>query len=129
LSEEGKDDVARLSVEWVWIVDFFDGTCEYSEVLRDDWVVYVVLWECGVLVVGMVVFFVCGVIFVIDVFVVWLVGIFECICFVVSCLCLLVFVVVLVEVLDVELVLMGSVGVKVIVVFDDVVDVYVYVGG
>lgn len=42
LSEEGKDDQARLSFSRAWIVDPLDGTREFSEV-RDDWAVHVAL--------------------------------------------------------------------------------------
>jgi 3'(2'), 5'-bisphosphate nucleotidase len=42
LSEEEKDDEARLSAERVWIVDPLDGTREYSEG-RSDWAVHVAL--------------------------------------------------------------------------------------
>src|SRR4051794_7122829 len=47
LSEEGKDDKARLTTSRVWIVDPLDGTREFSEVPRDDWAVHVALWEAG----------------------------------------------------------------------------------
>jgi 3'(2'), 5'-bisphosphate nucleotidase len=47
LSEEGKDDKARLSAKRVWIVDPLDGTREFSEPPRDDWAVHVALWEDG----------------------------------------------------------------------------------
>ena len=43
LSEEGKDDFARLSSERTWIVDPLDGTREFSEVPRTDWAVHVAL--------------------------------------------------------------------------------------
>ncbi len=43
LSEEGKDDKARLHAERTWIVDPLDGTREYSEVPRTDWAVHVAL--------------------------------------------------------------------------------------
>lgn len=43
LSEEGKDDKARLVAERTWIVDPLDGTREYSEVPRTDWAVHVAL--------------------------------------------------------------------------------------
>jgi 3'(2'), 5'-bisphosphate nucleotidase len=43
LSEEGKDDKARLGAERTWIVDPLDGTREYSEVPRTDWAVHVAL--------------------------------------------------------------------------------------
>ncbi len=42
LSEEGKDDQARLSFSRAWIVDPLDGTREFSEI-RDDWAVHVAL--------------------------------------------------------------------------------------
>ena len=45
LSEEGKDDKARLLAERVWIVDPLDGTREFSEPPRDDWAVHVALWQ------------------------------------------------------------------------------------
>src|SRR5690242_11140352 len=47
LSEEGKDDKARLQARRVWIVDPLDGTREFSEPPRDDWAVHVALWEDG----------------------------------------------------------------------------------
>lgn len=43
LSEEGKDDFARLDADRIWIVDPLDGTREYSEVPRTDWAVHVAL--------------------------------------------------------------------------------------
>ena len=43
LSEEGKDDKARLDASRVWIVDPLDGTREYSEHPREDWAVHVAL--------------------------------------------------------------------------------------
>ena len=46
LSEEGKDDPARLSAERVWIVDPLDGTWEYGQG-RVDFAVHVVLWVRG----------------------------------------------------------------------------------
>ena len=54
LSEEGKDDKARLSADRVWIVDPLDGTREFSEPPRDDWAVHVALWQGGDLVAGAV---------------------------------------------------------------------------
>ncbi len=54
LSEEGKDDKARLASDRVWIVDPLDGTREFSEPPRDDWAVHVALWERGDLVAGAV---------------------------------------------------------------------------
>ena len=54
LSEEGKDDKARLQADRVWIVDPLDGTREFSELGRTDWAVHVALWEAGELVAGAV---------------------------------------------------------------------------
>ena len=54
LSEEGKDDKARLTATRVWIVDPLDGTREFSEPPRDDWAVHVALWEDGELTAGAV---------------------------------------------------------------------------
>ena len=54
LSEEGKDDVARLDAERVWIVDPLDGTREFGEVPRSDWAVHVALVVDQVPVVGAV---------------------------------------------------------------------------
>ncbi|MEQ6903519.1 3'(2'),5'-bisphosphate nucleotidase CysQ [Nocardioides sp. YIM 152588] len=54
LSEEGKDDKARLDAAKVWIVDPLDGTREFSEPPRDDWAVHVAVWQDGDLVAGAV---------------------------------------------------------------------------
>ncbi len=54
LSEEGKDDKARLKARRAWIIDPLDGTREFSEPPRDDWAVHVALWEDGDLVAGAV---------------------------------------------------------------------------
>jgi 3'(2'), 5'-bisphosphate nucleotidase len=54
LSEEGKDDPARLAASRVWIIDPLDGTREYGELDRSDWAVHVALWERGDLVAGAV---------------------------------------------------------------------------
>jgi 3'(2'), 5'-bisphosphate nucleotidase len=43
LSEEGKDDPARLGGRRVWIVDPLDGTREFGEAGRTDWAVHVAL--------------------------------------------------------------------------------------
>ena len=43
LSEEGRDDPARLDAERTWIIDPLDGTREFSEVPRTDWAVHVAL--------------------------------------------------------------------------------------
>jgi 3'(2'), 5'-bisphosphate nucleotidase len=45
LSEEGLDDPARLTARRVWIVDPLDGTREFGEPGRTDWAVHVALWE------------------------------------------------------------------------------------
>lgn len=45
LSEEGSDDIRRLSAERVWIVDPLDGTSEFGEGDREDWAVHIALWE------------------------------------------------------------------------------------
>ena len=54
LSEEGKDDKARLSAQRAWIVDPLDGTREFGEIGREDWAVHVALWEQGQLTAGAV---------------------------------------------------------------------------
>src|SRR5215468_3116236 len=54
LSEEGKDDPARLAADRVWIVDPLDGTREFGESGRSDWAVHVALWERGELTAGAV---------------------------------------------------------------------------
>jgi 3'(2'), 5'-bisphosphate nucleotidase len=54
LSEEGKDDRARLAADRVWIVDPLDGTREFGEPGRTDWAVHVALWERGALTAGAV---------------------------------------------------------------------------
>ena len=45
LSEEGADDPARLTAGRVWIVDPLDGTREFGEPGRADWAVHVALWQ------------------------------------------------------------------------------------
>ena len=54
LSEEGKDDLARLEADRVWIVDPLDGTREFGEPPRSDWAVHVALVEGGVPTAGAV---------------------------------------------------------------------------
>lgn len=54
LSEEATDDPRRLSADRVWIVDPLDGTREYAELPRTDWAVHVALWERGALKAGAV---------------------------------------------------------------------------
>ena len=53
LSEEEKDNPARLAKSRVWIVDPVDGTREYGEA-RSDWAVHVALAVDGVATVGAV---------------------------------------------------------------------------
>jgi 3'(2'), 5'-bisphosphate nucleotidase len=43
LSEESRDDPARLDAARVWIVDPLDGTREFGEAGRPDWAVHVAL--------------------------------------------------------------------------------------
>jgi 3'(2'), 5'-bisphosphate nucleotidase len=54
LSEEGRDDLARLDARRVWIVDPLDGTREFGELGRADWAVHVALWADGDLRAGAV---------------------------------------------------------------------------
>ena len=54
LSEEGKDDLARLDAARVWIIDPLDGTREFGEPPRTDWAVHVALVEGGTPTVGAV---------------------------------------------------------------------------
>jgi 3'(2'), 5'-bisphosphate nucleotidase len=53
LSEEEKDNGARLTRSRVWIIDPLDGTREYGEA-RSDWAVHVALAVDGVATVGAV---------------------------------------------------------------------------
>ncbi|HMG43239.1 MAG TPA: inositol monophosphatase family protein [Acidimicrobiales bacterium] len=54
LSEEGREDPARLVAPRVWIVDPLDGTREFGEVPRVDWAVHVALVVGGVAAAGAV---------------------------------------------------------------------------
>jgi 3'(2'), 5'-bisphosphate nucleotidase len=45
LSEEAYDDLIRLKSDRVWIVDPLDGTREFSTRGRDDWAVHIALWQ------------------------------------------------------------------------------------
>jgi len=54
LSEEGRDDPARLTAGRVWIVDPLDGTREFGEAGRADWAVHIALWDHGALTAGAV---------------------------------------------------------------------------
>jgi 3'(2'), 5'-bisphosphate nucleotidase len=129
LSEEGKDDKARLRADRVWIVDPLDGTREFSEVPRDDWAVHVALWAGGDLTAGAVAQPALGETF--------NTGQPPAVPpstagrprIAVSRTRPPAFVEALAEELDAELVPMGSAGVKVISVARDVSDAYVHAGG
>ena len=54
LSEEGKDDLDRLTASRTWIVDPLDGTREFSEPPRVDWAVHIALVMDGSPVAGAV---------------------------------------------------------------------------
>lgn len=54
LSEEGRDNLARLDNERVWIIDPLDGTREFSEPGRADWAVHVALAIGGTATAGAV---------------------------------------------------------------------------
>ncbi|MBJ7341573.1 3'(2'),5'-bisphosphate nucleotidase CysQ [Mycolicibacterium sp.] len=45
LSEEAADDLSRLRADRVWIVDPVDGTREFSTPGRTDWAVHIALWQ------------------------------------------------------------------------------------
>lgn len=45
LSEEAVDDLSRIRADRVWIVDPVDGTREFSSPGRTDWAVHVALWQ------------------------------------------------------------------------------------
>ena len=129
LSEEGKDDKARLTSDRVWIIDPVDGTREFSEPPRDDWAVHVALWERGELTAGAVAQPALGETF-------WT-GQPPVVPprsstrprIAVSRSRPPEFVHGLAEELDAELVAMGSAGVKVISVARDVTDAYIHAGG
>lgn len=53
LSEEARDDPARVGAPRVWIVDPLDGTREYGQG-RHDWAVHIALWADGDLRTGAV---------------------------------------------------------------------------
>ena len=44
LSEEAVDDLSRVHADRVWIVDPLDGTWEFST-RRNDWAVHIALWQ------------------------------------------------------------------------------------
>lgn len=129
LSEEGKDDKARLSSERVWIVDPLDGTREFSEVPREDWAVHVALWSGGDLVAGAVAQPALGETFNTGTPPVVPPRTSERPRIAVSRSRPPAFVEALAKELDAELVPMGSAGVKVISVARDITDAYVHAGG
>ena len=129
LSEEGKDDKARLTARRVWIVDPLDGTREFSEPPRDDWAVHVALWEAGDLVAGAVAQPALGETFNTGAPSVVPPRSAERPRIAVSRSRPPAFVEALAAELDAELVPMGSAGVKVMSVVRDVADAYVHAGG
>ena len=127
LSEEAKDSAARLSASRVWIIDPLDGTREYGEG-RADWAVHVALWVDGDLAAGAVA--------------IPAEGLTldtasplprpqpaDRIRLAVSRSRPPAFVAALAEILDAELVPMGSAGVKATAVLRGQVDAYVHAGG
>jgi 3'(2'), 5'-bisphosphate nucleotidase len=129
LSEEGRDDKARLSASRVWIVDPLDGTREFSEPPRDDWAVHVALWQDGELVAGAVAQPALGETFNTGRPPVVPPRTSNRPRIAVSRTRPPAFVEALAKELDAELVPMGSAGVKVISVTRDVSDAYVHAGG
>src|SRR5215218_3395297 len=129
LSEEGKDDKARLDTSRVWIVDPLDGTREFSEIPRDDWAVHVALWEGGELVAGAVAQPALGETFSTAAPPVVPDRTSDRPRIAVSRSRPPAFVEALAAELDAELVPMGSAGVKVMSVVRDVADAYVHAGG
>lgn len=129
LSEEGKDDKARLASSRVWIIDPLDGTREFSEVPRDDWAVHVALWQDGDLVAGAVAQPALGETFNTGTPPVVPPSSAPRPRIAVSRSRPPEFVHALAKELDAELVPMGSAGVKVISVARDLTDAYVHAGG
>jgi 3'(2'), 5'-bisphosphate nucleotidase len=129
LSEEARDDKARLEADRVWIIDPLDGTREFSEPPRDDWAVHVALWEKGELTAGAVAQPALGETF--------HTGMPPVVAptsaarprIAVSRTRPPAFVEALAAEIDAELVPMGSAGVKVMSVVRDVSDAYVHAGG
>jgi 3'(2'), 5'-bisphosphate nucleotidase len=129
LSEEGKDDKARLGADRVWIIDPLDGTREFSEPPRDDWAVHVALWQGGDLVAGAVAQPGLGTTFHTGEPPVVPERTSTRPRIAVSRTRPPAFVQALAEEIDAELVPMGSAGAKVISVVRDVTDAYVHAGG
>lgn len=136
LSEEGKDDKARLGADRVWIVDPLDGTREFSEPPRPDWAVHVALWERsedgpggGDLTAGAVAEPATGDTFDTGTPIVLPPRTSDRPRIAVSRTRPPAFVAALATEIDAELVPMGSAGVKVISVVRDLTDAYVHAGG
>lgn len=129
LSEEGKDDKARLTASRVWIIDPLDGTREFSEPPREDWAVHVALWEDGDLVAGAVAQPGLGTTFNTGEPSVVPARSSDRPRIAVSRTRPPAFVAALAEEIGAELVPMGSAGAKVISVVRDVTDAYVHAGG
>ncbi len=134
LSEEGKDDKARLLADRVWIVDPLDGTREFSEPPREDWAVHVALWArtssgAGELVAGAVAQPGIGTTFHTGRPPVVPASTASRLRLVVSRTRPPDFVKALAEKMDAELVPMGSAGAKAMSVVRDVSDAYVHAGG
>jgi 3'(2'), 5'-bisphosphate nucleotidase len=129
LSEEGKDDKARLEADRVWIIDPLDGTREFSEPPRDDWAVHVALWSGGDLVAGAVAQPALGETFHTGAAPQVPPRTSDRIRIAVSRSRPPAFVEALAAELDAELVPMGSAGVKMISVVRDLTDAYVHAGG
>jgi 3'(2'), 5'-bisphosphate nucleotidase len=127
LSEEAKDSAARLSASRVWIIDPLDGTREYAEG-RADWAVHVALWVDGELAAGAVA--IPGEGLTLDTAdPLPRPAPADRIRLAVSRTRPPAFVTALAEVLDAELVPMGSAGVKATAVLRGQVDAYVHAGG
>lgn len=129
LSEEARDDKARLTRDRVWIIDPLDGTREFSEPPRDDWAVHVALWEGGDLVAGAVALPGVGTTYGTSDPPVVAAATSERPRIAVSRTRPPAFVEALAAEIDAELVPMGSAGAKVISVVRDVTDAYVHAGG
>lgn len=129
LSEESPDDVARLDMSRVWIVDPLDGTREFAEVPRDDWAVHVALWANGALASGAVARPARGDVVTTDMPPVVPAREPGPLRIAVSRSRPPAFVTALAERLGAELVPMGSAGIKATAVVDGLVDAYVHAGG
>lgn len=129
LSEEGRDDPARLAASRVWIVDPLDGSREFGEVPRDDWAVHVALAVDGVAVVGAVARPARGDVLATDAPPTIPPRSAGPIRLAVSRTRPPAFVLRLAKLLQAELVPMGSAGIKATAVLDGTVDAYVHAGG